>query len=167
MRPAQYLDELVLPAIADFEAAPDSIRHAYAACMFAWHFADAVKVDRGECLEEIRKAIEACAADAASLSAAGRNPVRIIEGVATLAKHLEVTRHKRAFRPTSQDTHVGNEAAFTDGTYWSDGTSWSDARPVVRTRDESGNPIDMRWCVRETRCAIEAYLASRPELSAS
>jgi hypothetical protein len=61
MTPATYFRELVEPAIEEFEAEPISIRHAYTACMFAYHFADAVHVARREPKDGIRKAIAALA----------------------------------------------------------------------------------------------------------
>lgn len=156
MKPSAYFRELVEPALADFEANPTSIRHAYAACLFAWHFADAVHMDRGETKSSIKQGI-----------AAHTNPERAywtVGGIATLAKHLEVTR--LPVKPKPDGTHVGPEAAFADGRYIDKERSWTKAEEVVRTWDDQGNAVDIRWCLREACRAIAAYLASRPELEA-
>jgi hypothetical protein len=55
MTPSEYFRELVEPTIAEFEANPASVRHAYAACVFAYHFADAVHVHTGRSKTQVRK----------------------------------------------------------------------------------------------------------------
>jgi hypothetical protein len=156
MTPAAYFDEMVAPTIAEFMDTPADIRRAYAACMFAWHFADAVHKDRGEPLADVRKGIAA--------QVKFDRAYRTVADVANMAKHLKVTRPKLPYTLKTEDTHVGRAAAFSDGTRWSDGTSWTDADDVVCTRDDQGNLVDVRWCVVEARRAIVAYLKSRPEL---
>ena len=44
MTPSEYFHELIEPTIAEFEAKPASVRHAYATCVFVYHFADVVAV---------------------------------------------------------------------------------------------------------------------------
>lgn len=158
-----YFRELIEPTIAELDAYPTSIRHAYAACMFAWHFVDAVVEHDGPypnpgcrsvALEATRKAI--------ATHAKPDWAYWMVAGIATLAKHLKVTRLR--VKPKLEDTHIGPEAAFDDGRYWEDGRSWADAEEVVRTWDEQGNPVDVRLCLRQCSRAIEAYLAARPEL---
>jgi hypothetical protein len=172
MKPSAYFHELVEPAIAEFEANPTSIRHAYAACMFAWHFADAVLVRTGHGPHASRKAKgDALEAIRSCIAALANPPTAFgtIAGIANMVKHLEVTDPRLPVKPKPEDTHVGPEAAWSDdGTYWLDHdgseVSWSDAENVVRTKDDQGNFVDVRWCVRKVRDAIEAYLVSRPEL---
>jgi hypothetical protein len=154
VKAAAYFREFVEPAIEEFAAEPTSIRHAYAACLFAYHFADAVHVARREPKDGIRKAIAALAKP--------EEAFWVVAGIVTLAKHLEVTR--LPVKPKLEDLPIGLEAAFSDGTHWSDGTSWSDAEEVVMVRDDQGNLVDVRECLLETYSAIEAYLAGRPEL---
>jgi hypothetical protein len=147
MTPSEYFHELVEPAINEFESYPSSIRHAYTACVLAYHFADAVHIAKAKSKSSARRSL-------ANIAPA----FWIVEGVANMVKHIEVTGTK--VKPKIGDTHIGRAAAFTDGTLFSDGTSTSDADDVVKTKDDIGRYIDMRWCVREARRAIEAYLST-------
>ncbi len=165
MTPSEYFRELVEPTIAEFEANPASVRHAYAACVFAYHFADAVAVhltpDRnpGRIKNELAKVRN----DLTTLA----KEFRTVEGVATMAKHIEVMNEKMPVRPKTEDTHVslGEKGIWTDAASniapWTDATGtvgdWHDG--AVKTRDKNGNPVDMRDCVQATRRAIERYLA--------
>jgi hypothetical protein len=146
MTPAEYFRELVEPTIAEFEANPASVRHAYAACVFAYHFADVVAVHTGRSKTQVRKELAGIAAE-----------FWTVEGVATVAKHLEATR--TTVRPKAEDTHLGQAAAFADGAYWADGSSWADMPIVVRTRSDAGYPVDVLHCIGVTRRAIATYLA--------
>jgi hypothetical protein len=150
MHPRDYFHDLIEPTLAEFEAEPTNIRRGYSACLFTYHFADAAAAHTGRKQFEIVKELAKIA------------PVyEVVQGIANMAKHIELTRGK--VQPRIADTHTGSEAAFTDGTFWDDGTSWTDSEEVVRTRDSRGHPIDVRWCVREARQAIEVYLG-RPDM---
>ena len=151
MTPSEYFHELVEPTIAEFESNPTSKRHAYAACVFAFHFADAAAAHAKRKQHEI-------VADLTNRTHA----FPLVRDIANLSKHLELdpTRPGNKGRPLPKitDTHVGPSAAFTDGTILDDGTSFDDAVDVVRTKDGTGQYVDVLWCVREVRRAIETYL---------
>jgi hypothetical protein len=161
MHPLNYFHELVEPTIVEFEKEPANKRHAYAACLFAYHFADAAAIhetpesDRSNPgklankIGEVRKRLADVAPE-----------FRMVEGIATMVKHIMVT--KVLEKPRIEDTHVGKSAPFNDGRYWSDETSWTENKDVVRTRNDRGHLVDVLWCVREARHAIETYLAGVP-----
>src|SRR5687768_14124080 len=130
MTPVTYFRELVEPAIEEFEAEPTSIRRAYTACMFAWHFADAVHVHCREPKDGIRNAIAA--------HARPEEAFWTVAGVANMAKHLELHDPSLPVKPKPEDLRVGLQPAWSDGTHWSDSTSWSDAEEVVMVRDNQG-----------------------------
>jgi hypothetical protein len=165
MHPRDYLRELVEPAIKEFEAEPDNVRRAYTACLFAYHFADAVavhgkpkdKAERDRYLASIR---EELASSAPSF--------RTVEGIANMMKHVELDRGK--VRPKMSDTHVSHEERL-----WVDAAGnvrpWLDASgtprpwlgpPEVMTRDSQGNRVNLRRCIQEVRLAITAYLDGPP-----
>jgi hypothetical protein len=146
MTPSEYFRELVEPTIAEFAANPASVRHAYAACVFVYHFADVVAVHTGRSKTQVRREIAGIAAE-----------FWTVEGVATVVKHLEATR--TTVRPKAEDTHLGQAAAFSDGAYWSDGSSWAEMPTVVRTRDDAGHPVDVLHCIRAIKQALATYLA--------
>jgi hypothetical protein len=165
--PSEYFRELVEPTIAEFEVNPASVRHAYAACMFAYHFADAVAIHMVStgAAAGIRDELGRIRGELAALTPC----FRMVEGIAAVAKHLEATR--TPVRPKVEDTHIGSEVAlWTDDkgnvALWTDSEGnvalWEAA--VVCTRDEHGNPINIRDCMRQTGEAIENYLA-REKLS--
>jgi hypothetical protein len=159
MKPAEHFREMVEPTIAEFEAIPTSVRHAYLACIVAYHFADTVGVYTGrKTLAELKKIRE----ELADFTPA----FWVVEGIANMAKHIELTRPHRVHTKIV-DTHVGLEAAFPDGTFLLDddgsSTSWKDSPDVVRTIDNHGRPVSLLWCVREVRRAIETYL-TRPDM---
>ena len=156
MKPTAYFRELVEPSIEEFDAEPASIRRAYAACMFAWHFADAVHVDRREPKDGIRKAIASHAKPEAAFW--------MVAGVANMARHLELHDPHLPVKPKPEDMRVRRQFAWSDNTDWDDGTGWSDAKELVMVRDDLGHLVDLRECLLETYSAIEAYLATRPEL---
>jgi hypothetical protein len=154
MTPSEYFHELVEPMIiAEFESNPTSKRHAYAACIFAFHFADAVATSSKGKLEP---------GDVANKLGELTRAFPLVWDIAILSKHLELNpkykRNKGRPLPKIADTHIGPSAAFTDGTMFDDGTSFDDAVDVVRTKDGTGQYVDVLWCVREVRRAIETYL---------
>jgi hypothetical protein len=144
--PSEYFRELVEPTIAEFEANPTSVRRAYAACVFAYHFADTVHVHTGRSKTQVRKELAALAAE-----------FWTVEGVATVAKHLEAAR--TTVKPKVEDTHLGQAAAFASGAYWASGASWAGMPTVVRTRNDTGHPVDVLHCIRATKQALATYLA--------
>lgn len=154
MKPSEYFRELVEPAIVEFENDSTNIRRAYAASVFTYHFADAAAVylrrDRTGIEEDLERLTPAFA---------------LIRAIATMSKHLllDPKRNKGRPMPRIQDTHIGQAAAFSDGSFFSDGSSWTNNRNVVRTRDDNNRLVDIRWCLREGRRAIETYL-QRPDL---
>jgi hypothetical protein len=156
LTPSTYFRELVEPAVADFEANQISVRLAYTACMFAYHFADAVAAHRhpGGDRGRIRNELGKVRGDLADLSAW----FRTVEGIATVAKHVEVMDEKMPVKPKIEDTHLGQAAAFASGQYWASGASCAGRPTVVRTRDDAGRPVDVLHCVRDVRRAIETYL---------
>ena len=126
MKPTIYFSEFLVPSIKDFEMEPQNVRRAYLACLVSYHFADVahVHLKRGKSLKDVR-------AEIADISTA----FWAIEGIANMAKHIELLDKKLRVRPIIGSAHVGASAAFTDGTYGSDGTSWTDSKAVVRVRD--------------------------------
>jgi hypothetical protein len=156
MKPSEYFRDLVEPTIAEFEKEPESVRRAYAACVFTYHFADAAAVHSGRKSHQIADELT------------GMTPAfGLVRDIANLTKHLVLDPKRPGNKgrplPRMPDTHVGPEAAFTDGTFFSDGTSWSDSKPVVRTREGHGRLVDVAWCVTQARRAIEGYL-QRPDM---
>lgn len=154
MKPAEYFRELIEPTLAEFENDSTSVRRAFAASVFTYHFADAAAVYLSRKREHIEVDLE-------RLTPA----FGLIRAIANMSKHLvlDPKRNKGRPMPKIRDTHIGPAAAFTDGSYWSDGTSWTDSKDVVRIRDDSGKLVDIAWCLREGHRAIAAYL-QRPDL---
>jgi hypothetical protein len=132
MTPAEYFHELVEPTIAEFEANPASVRHAYAACMFAYHFADAVAVHAGRSKSQVRKELAALATE-----------FWTVEGIATVAKHLEATT--TPVKPRIGDTHLGQAAAFASGAYWASGASWAGMPTAGRLQARQGGRRGIVW----------------------
>jgi hypothetical protein len=154
VKPSEYFRDIVEPTVADFEREPSSVRHAYLACIVTYHFADAVLAytkRKGE-LGKIRKELAAIAP-----------AFWTVEGIANMAKHVELTNDKLREKPRIEDTHVGPQAAFKGGVYWNGGIGWKGSQQVVRTKGEDGRFIDVRYCVREAQRAVETYL-QRPDM---
>ncbi len=149
MKPSEYFHELIEPTLDEFESEPTSIRRAYAASVFTYHFTDAAAAYLNCKRERIETDLE-------RLTPA----FRLIRAIANMSKHLVLKPEFNKGRPMPkiQDTHIGPAAAFTDGSYWSDGTSWTDSKKVVRITDDNGKLVDIAWCLREGRLAIETYL---------
>ena len=126
--------------------------------MFTYHFADAVAVHRGR----------QCKPAAIVRELAAITPAfETIQGVATMAKHVEVRDRNIPVRPKMADVHTAGEEFGWDDEFggtvlWDDGNGgdlyWEGEDPVVCIRDQHGRSADVRRCLRETREAIAAYL---------
>jgi len=116
MNPYQYLHEIVIPTVAEFEAAPADTRRAMLACTVCYHMVDAIAVAEG--IKDPRvvydRLVPACPA------------LKTLKAVSLLTKHLapKQTEFKGA---AIADVKVGRGAAFSDGSYYGDGASHSDA----------------------------------------
>jgi hypothetical protein len=160
MHPRDYFNDLVKPAIEEFEAKPDSIRHAYIACLFAYHFADAAAVhrkpkdkpERDRYFSEIRNDLAKSAPS-----------FWMVEGVANMTKHIDLDNGK--VRPEIDYTHIATTRAVVTrkddgGTYRV--VDFGPSRGLVSTRDSDHVPVDIVQCVIEVRRAIEVYLDGLP-----
>lgn len=116
MTPAQYLRDIVMPTVAEFEAKPADVRRAMLACTICYHTVDAIARDR-------RIKDEKVVYD----ELVGRCPeMATLKAVSLMTKH--VAPNQQGFEGTSiDDVKVGRGAAFSDGSYYSDGASHSDA----------------------------------------
>ena len=77
MKPSEYFRALVEPTILEFESDPTNIRRAYAACLFTYHFADAVAVYLGRKVSEIEDDLTKVAPE-----------FRLVRAIANMSKHV-------------------------------------------------------------------------------
>ena len=116
MAPAAYLQSIILPTYAEFQASPEDRRRAMLAAMVCYHMVDCIARAEGE--KDEAKVYARHLARCPSL--------RTAKAVALAAKHIEVAQPDlRGVRLA--DVTVGRGAAFSDGSYYSDGSSHSDA----------------------------------------
>jgi hypothetical protein len=87
MTPADYVNEIVLPAMKDFQAGRRSRRYAYQACMAVFHIKDHLhKAGETKIEDRIRQA-------------AGSNHFDVVRSISNGAKHVETdATHKIEFR---------------------------------------------------------------------
>jgi hypothetical protein len=84
MDPLEYVEEIVRPTMAEFQANPRSRRHAYLACMVVFHIKDHLKKAGEKGIEDkMRKATRATSA------------FDVVRGICNGAKHVETTPDHR------------------------------------------------------------------------
>lgn len=154
MKPSEYYSSLVEPTIAEYESDPTNIRRAYAACLFTYHFADAAAVHLGSKVSDVTDDLAKLAPE-----------FILVRAIANMSKHvvLEPSLNKGRPIPRIEDTNIGLSAPYEGGIYYDGGVGYEGADPVVRIKDDKDRFHDVRWCVREARRAVEAYL-QRPDM---
>lgn len=145
-KPKNYIEHVMSPMVRRFIDEPSAIDLAIASCIVISQIVDVLKEhgkrDQKDISNEVINVTLAFA---------------IVRSVAEAAKHVEITysRHGPLKGLRIDDMHLGAEAAFTDGTYFSDGTSWSDSIDVVRIELPNGDIVNLSYLAHSVAQALE------------